>query len=75
MPWRPIAGIVHAVCVHAFRPIEPEDLALQIGDEVYITVVNGLREKWCRGWLLSQPSVLAGLSAKNQPLDLSLIHI
>jgi len=70
MPWRPLGSIVHAVCVHHFDPTEADDLALQIGDEVYITEVNGLKSaQWCRGWLLSQPSVLSALNDNNsQPL-------
>ena len=70
MPWRPLGSIVHAVCVHHFDPTEADDLALQIGDEVYITEANGHKDaQWCRGWLLSQPSVLSALNDTNhQPL-------
>ncbi|TKX20445.1 guanyl-nucleotide exchange factor-like protein 2 [Elsinoe australis] len=63
MPWRPLPNIVHAVCVRHFDAAGPDDLTLQLGDQVYITEVNGQENQWCRGWLLAHPSVVSGLSA------------
>lgn len=69
MGWRPVRDIAHAVCVHRFEATEQHDLALDIGDDVYITELGGTNHDWCRGWLLAQPSVLAGLtSEKGQSL-------
>ncbi|KAF2221039.1 hypothetical protein BDZ85DRAFT_266181 [Elsinoe ampelina] len=62
MPWRPLPNIVHAVCVRHFDAAGPDDLTLQLGDQVYITEVNGQENQWCRGWLLAHPSVVSGLS-------------
>lgn len=62
MSWRPVKSIVHAVCTHRFEPTDSDDLALEIGDDVYITEIGGPTQEWCRGWLLSQPSILSGLS-------------
>ncbi|PNS16778.1 Dedicator of cytokinesis protein 1 [Sphaceloma murrayae] len=63
MPWRPLPNIVHAVCVRHFDAAGPDDLTLQLGDQVYITEVNGQENQWCRGWLLAHPSVVSGLTA------------
>lgn len=69
MSWRPVENIVHAVCVQRFEATEPNDLSLDLGDDVYITEVGGPTEDWCRGWLTSQPSILSALDAEsNKPL-------
>lgn len=69
MSWRPVKSIVHAVCTHRFDPIDLDDLALEIGDDVYITEVGGPTQEWCRGWLLPQPSIVSGLAVEpGQPL-------
>ncbi|GAM84427.1 hypothetical protein ANO11243_024230 [Dothideomycetidae sp. 11243] len=62
-PWRPLPDIVHAVCVRHFDAAGSDDLTLQLGDEVYITEVNGRENQWCRGWLLAHASIVTGLSA------------
>ncbi|KAF2154145.1 hypothetical protein K461DRAFT_254334 [Myriangium duriaei CBS 260.36] len=61
-PWRPLPDIVHAVCIRHFDASGTDDLTLQLGDEVYITEVNGKDNQWCRGWLLAHPSVVTGLT-------------
>lgn len=62
-PWRPLPDIVHAVCIRHFDAAGSDDLTLQLGDEVYITEVNGKESQWCRGWLLAHPSLVSGLTA------------
>ena len=62
-PWRPLPDIVHAVCIRHFDASGPDDLTLQLGDELYITEVNGKENQWCRGWLLAQASISAGPQA------------
>ncbi|KAF1345305.1 C2 domain in Dock180 and Zizimin proteins-domain-containing protein, partial [Delphinella strobiligena] len=69
MSWRPVKSITHAVCTHRFEATDPDDLALEIGDDVYITEIGGPTQDWCRGWLLSQPSILNGLNLEpGKPL-------
>lgn len=69
MSWRPVKSIVHAVCTHRFEATEADDLALEIGDDVYIAEVGGPTDDWCRGWLLAQPSIVSGLAVeRGQPL-------
>ncbi|KAJ9619293.1 Deoxycytidine kinase 1 [Taxawa tesnikishii (nom. ined.)] len=71
MVWQPIEEVAHAVCVHPFDATEPHDLALDIGDDVYVTELGGANQEWCRGWLLAQPSLLAALADdKEQSLKL-----
>lgn len=65
MSWRPVENIVHAVCVRRFEATDPNDLSLDLGDDVYITEVGGPTEDWCRGWLTSHPSILSALHAEN----------
>jgi dedicator of cytokinesis protein 3 len=65
MSWRPVKNIVHAVCVQRFEASHPNDIALEIGDDVYVTEVGGTAHEWCRGWLLSQPSILTGLECQD----------
>ncbi|KAI5202057.1 hypothetical protein E4T39_04850 [Aureobasidium subglaciale] len=65
MSWRPVKNIVHAVCVQRFEATHPNDVALEIGDDVYVTEIGGTAHEWCRGWLLSQPSILTGLDCQN----------
>lgn len=65
MSWRPVKHIVHAVCVQRFEASHPNDITLEIGDDVYVTEVGGAALEWCRGWLLSQPSILTGLECQN----------
>lgn len=65
MSWRPVRNIVHAVCVQRFEATQPNDVALEIGDDVYVTEIGGPAQEWCRGWLLSQPSILSGLESQN----------
>ncbi|KAG2166445.1 hypothetical protein VTO58DRAFT_111214 [Aureobasidium pullulans] len=65
MSWRPVKNIVHAVCVQRFEATHPNDVALEIGDDVYVTEIGGTTHEWCRGWLLSQPSILTGLECQN----------
>ncbi|KAI4717720.1 hypothetical protein E4T48_06089 [Aureobasidium sp. EXF-10727] len=69
MSWRPVKNIVHAVCVQRFEATHPNDIALDIGDDVYVTEVGGTTNEWCRGWLLSQPSIITGLDCRDgQPI-------
>ena len=69
MPWQPLPHIAFAVATFPFSASHPEDLVLEIGDELYIIeeTPNG---KWLRGYLLKPPSLLAGLtSVKGQTLE------
>ncbi|GAB7352814.1 hypothetical protein MBLNU459_g3429t1 [Dothideomycetes sp. NU459] len=63
MSWRPVKDLVYAVCIQRFEATEPNDLNLDIGDDVYITEVGGPTQEWCRGWLVAQPSILTALTA------------
>ncbi|KAI5195232.1 hypothetical protein AUEXF2481DRAFT_71579 [Aureobasidium subglaciale EXF-2481] len=65
MSWRPVKNIVHAVCVQRFEATHANNVALEIGDDVYVTEIGGTAHEWCRGWLLSQPSILTGLDCQN----------
>lgn len=69
MPWQPLPHIAFAVATFPFAASHPEDLVLEIGDELYIIeeTTNG---SWLRGYLLKPPSLLAGLtSVKGQTLE------
>lgn len=69
MPWQPLPRIAFAIATYPFAPQEPQDLPLEIGDELYIIeeTPNG---NWLRGYLVAQPSLLAGLtSVKGQTLE------
>lgn len=69
MPWQPLPRIAFAIATYPFAPQEPQDLPLEIGDELYIIeeTPNG---DWLRGYLVAQPSLLAGLtSIKGQTLE------
>ena len=63
MPWNSLSRLAYAVCVSAYEPLEPTDLPLQIGDELYVMEVGGARGEWYRGYLMAQPSILAGLTS------------
>ncbi|KAF2479260.1 hypothetical protein BDY17DRAFT_305256 [Neohortaea acidophila] len=72
MPWRPLPGgaVAFAVCSHPFQATRPEDLPLQIGDNLYIIELGGPDQEWCRGYLVAPPSLLSGLtSERGQHLD------
>lgn len=69
MPWQPLPRIAFAIATYPFAPQEPQDLPLEIGDELYIIeeTPNG---DWLRGYLVAQPSLLAGLtSVKGETLE------
>lgn len=69
MSWRPLKSIAYAVCTHRYEAVDPDHLSLEIGDDVYITEVGGPTQGWCRGWLLSRPSILNALTLDPaQPL-------
>ena len=70
MPWWPLPRVAFAVCIYPFTPSGPNDLPLQIGDELYIIEQGGKAGDWYRGYLLAQPSILAGLtSSRGQSLE------
>ncbi|KAL9113227.1 MAG: hypothetical protein Q9227_002562 [Pyrenula ochraceoflavens] len=70
MPWRPLESIAFAVATYPFQPTSPAELPLELGDELYIFEQGGKDLSWCRGYLVSPPSLLAGLtSTKGQPLE------
>lgn len=69
MPWQPLPRIAFAIATYPFAPQEPQDLPLEIGDELYI-IEETLDGNWLRGYLVAQPSLLAGLtSVKGQTLE------
>lgn len=70
MPWKPLDRIAFAFCTYPFTPSQPQDLPLQIGDELYIIEQGGKDGAWYRGYLVAPPSLLAGLtSTKGQALE------
>ncbi|KAI9804694.1 MAG: hypothetical protein M1833_006769 [Piccolia ochrophora] len=70
MPWRPLPQIAFAVAVYPFEPSLPDDLPLELGDELYIIEQDGVEGAWYRGYLVAPPSLLAGLtSIKGQTLE------
>lgn len=62
MPWKPLPSVTFAICVYPFHATEPKDLPLQIGDHIYIIEQGGKNNDWCRGYLVSAPSLLSGLN-------------
>lgn len=69
MPWQPLPRIAFAIATYPFAPQEPQDLPLEIGDELYI-IEETPDGHWLRGYLVAQPSLLAGLtSVKGQTLE------
>ncbi|KJR83872.1 RhoGEF group protein [Sporothrix schenckii 1099-18] len=69
MPWQPLPHIAFAVATFPFAASHPEDLVLEIGDELYI-IEETTDGSWLRGYLLKPPSLLAGLtSVKGQTLE------
>ncbi|EFX06343.1 sh3 domain containing protein [Grosmannia clavigera kw1407] len=69
MPWQPLPHIAFAVATYPFAASYPEDLVLEIGDELYI-IEETPDGNWLRGYLLKPPSLLAGLtSVKGQTLE------
>ncbi|OAA57606.1 sh3 domain containing protein [Niveomyces insectorum RCEF 264] len=69
MPWQPLPHIAFAVAAFPFAASRPEDLVLEIGDELYI-IEETHDGAWLRGYLLKPPSLLAGLtSTKGQTLE------
>ncbi|KAF3765979.1 hypothetical protein M406DRAFT_88784 [Cryphonectria parasitica EP155] len=69
MPWQPLPRIAFAIATYPFAPQEPRDLPLEIGDELYI-IEETTDGNWLRGYLVAQPSLLAGLtSVKGQTLE------
>ncbi|CAN8103871.1 unnamed protein product [Discula destructiva] len=69
MPWQPLPRIAFAIATYPFAPKEPQDLPLEIGDELYI-IEETSNGDWLRGYLVAQPSLLAGLTAvKGQTLE------
>ena len=70
MPWRPLPKIAFAIATYPFEPSSPEDLPLELGDELYIIEEGGKDWSWCRGYLVALPSILAGLtSVKGRTLE------
>ncbi|KAI9741371.1 MAG: hypothetical protein M1834_003088 [Cirrosporium novae-zelandiae] len=70
MPWRPLPRIAFAVAIYPFQPSSPADLPLELGDELYIIEQGGADGSWYRGYLVAQPSLLAGLTTtKGQTLE------
>lgn len=69
MPWQPLPRIAFAIATYPFAPQEPQDLPLEIGDELYI-IEETPDGNWLRGYLVAQPSLLAGLtSVKGETLE------
>lgn len=70
MPWYPLPQIAFAVAIYPFHPSSPDDLPLELGDELYIIEQGGVDGSWFRGYLVAPPSLLAGLSSvKGQTLE------
>ncbi|KAI9885244.1 MAG: hypothetical protein M1823_002949 [Watsoniomyces obsoletus] len=70
MPWQPLPQIAFAVAIYPFQPSSPNDLPLELGDELYIIEQGGIDGAWFRGYLVAPPSLLAGLtSVKGQTLE------
>ncbi|KAK7747921.1 Deoxycytidine kinase 1 [Cytospora paraplurivora] len=69
MPWQPLPRIAFAIAAYPFQSQGPEELPLEIGDELYI-IEETPDGNWLRGYLVAQPSLLAGLtSVKGQTLE------
>ncbi|KAK3990458.1 hypothetical protein QBC44DRAFT_64121 [Cladorrhinum sp. PSN332] len=69
MPWQPLPRIAFAVATYPFSASSPADLPLELGDELYI-IEETPDGNWLRGYLVSPPSLLAGLtSVKGQTLE------
>ncbi|KAF4126329.1 dedicator of cytokinesis protein 3 [Geosmithia morbida] len=69
MPWQPLPRIAFAVATYPFAPASPDDLPLEIGDELYV-IEETPDGNWLRGYLVAPPSLLAGLtSVKGQTLE------
>jgi len=51
--------------VRQFDALSSDDLTLQLGDEVYITEVNGTESQWCRGWLLAHAALSSAIEVKG----------
>ncbi|EAQ84099.1 hypothetical protein CHGG_10503 [Chaetomium globosum CBS 148.51] len=69
MPWQPLPRVAFAVATFPFLAVHAADLPLELGDELYIfeETQDG---NWLRGYLVSPPSLLAGLtSVKGQTLE------
>ncbi|KAH8811602.1 hypothetical protein F5884DRAFT_282104 [Xylogone sp. PMI_703] len=70
MPWQALPRIAFAVATYPFTASFPEDLPLELGDELYIIEQGGKDGQWLRGYLVAPPSLLAGLtSVKGQTLE------
>ncbi|KAF2724119.1 hypothetical protein K431DRAFT_282387 [Polychaeton citri CBS 116435] len=65
MPWKPLPSVAFAIATYPFRATEPNDLPLQIGDHIYVIEQGGKGDEWYRGYLVTPPSLLAGLT--NSP--------
>ena len=65
MPWSPLSRVAFAICAYPFSPSGADDLPLQIGDELYLIEEGGAKGEWYRGYLLVQPSLLAGLTSTS----------
>ncbi|KAK4656261.1 Deoxycytidine kinase 1 [Podospora pseudocomata] len=69
MPWQPLPRIAFAVATYPFAASSPADLPLELGDELYI-IEETPDGDWFRGYLVSPPSLLAGLtSVKGHTLE------
>ncbi|EGS23072.1 uncharacterized protein CTHT_0015580 [Thermochaetoides thermophila DSM 1495] len=69
MPWQPLPRIAFAVAIYPFAAQGPQDLPLELGDELYI-IEETSDGNWLRGYLVAPPSLLAGLtSVKGQTLE------
>lgn len=70
MPWKPLPRIAVAVATYPFTASSPQDLPLEIGDDLYIIEHGGKDGSWYRGYLVAPPSLLSGLtSGKGQTLE------
>nr|POE65925.1 dedicator of cytokinesis protein 3 [Quercus suber] len=70
MPWKPLQAVQFAICTYPFEATQPDDLPLQIGDQLYIIEQGGDAGDWYRGYLVAFPSLLAGLTSdRGQALD------
>nr|POE46820.1 dedicator of cytokinesis protein 3 [Quercus suber] len=70
MPWKPLQAVQFAICTYPFEATQPDDLPLQIGDQLYIIEQGGAAGDWYRGYLVAFPSLLAGLTSdRGQALD------
>ncbi|RFU32855.1 hypothetical protein B7463_g3527, partial [Scytalidium lignicola] len=70
MPWQALPRIAFAVATYPFTASFPEDLPLELGDELYIIEQGGKDGQWLRGYLVAPPSLLAGLTCvKGQTLE------